>query len=123
MTTLLSVLQIALAVKFISITMTHAVRPDWTKMKNEGLTFGRFARPLLVLTGMFTLLGGIGLVLPFLVPHLQGFVSWIAAVLAVLILLGMIFHAFCRKQRMIVVDIVFFLLTALLAWGRYAEIT
>lgn len=75
MTTLLSVLQIAFAVKLISITMTHAVRPDWTKMKNEGLTFGRFARPLLVLTGMFTLLGGIGLVLPFFVSHLKGVIA------------------------------------------------
>ncbi|MBD3374840.1 hypothetical protein GF406_07400 [candidate division KSB1 bacterium] len=122
MNTLLSVLQIALALKFISITYTHAIRPDRTKMQNEGLTFGRFTAPLLVLTGIFAFLGGIGLVLPFFMTHLKGFVTWIAVVLAVLILLGMMFHAFCRKRRLIIVDVILFVLIALLAWGRYAEI-
>ena len=64
MNVLLWALQIVLALKFVSVTFTHGLRPDETKMQRGIQRLGAWARPLLTLIALGALLGGVSLILP-----------------------------------------------------------
>ena len=119
MNIVLWVLQVALAVKLVSVAYTHGIRPDPTKMERGLQRLGAAARPLLTLIAVAAFLGGVGLVL----PALTGIMTWLtplsAAVLALMMLVAIGFHVACRETPNVVVGLVLFVLAAFVAYGRW----
>ncbi len=119
MNVLLWALQIVLALKFLSVTFTHGLRPDETKMQRGVQRFGALARPLLVLIALGTLLGGVSLILPAATGTLAWLTPWAAALLALMMLFAVGFHIACREKPNTVVSLILFALAAFLAYGRW----
>jgi len=119
MNIVLWVLQVALAVKLVSVAYTHGIRPDPTKMERGLQRLGAAARPLLTLIAVAAFLGGVGLVL----PALTGIMTWLtplsAAALALMMLVAIGFHVACRETPNVVVGLVLFVLAAFVAYGRW----
>ncbi|MGD8998318.1 MAG: DoxX family protein [Anaerolineae bacterium] len=112
-------LQIALAAKFVSATVTHGLRPDYTKMESGLQRFGAATRPLLILIALTTLLGGVGLILPSATGTLAWLTPWAAALLAVMSLLAVGFHIACREPPRTWVSLILCALAAFVAYGRW----
>ena len=112
-------LQIVLAMKFVSVTYTHGLHPDETKMQRGVQRLGTLARPLLTLIALCAFLGGVSLIL----PAATGILTWLtplsAALLALIMLLAVGFHVACRESPNIVVGLVLFALAAFVAYGRW----
>ena len=119
MNILLWVLQIVLAVKFLSVAYTHGLRPDPVKMQRGNRRFGAATRPLLTLSALGVFTGAAGLVLPAATGVAAWLTPWAAALLAVMMLLGLGFHATCRETPRIIVGLVLLALAAFLAYGRW----
>jgi len=113
------ILQIALALKFVSVAYTHGLRPDETKMQRGVQRLGALARPLLTLIALCAFLGAVGLIL----PAATGILAWLtplaAALLALMMLLAVGFHVACRETPNIVVGLVLFALAAFASYGRW----
>jgi len=120
MNVLLWALQIVLALKFVSVTYTHGLHPDETKMQRGRQRLGALARPLLVLIAVCTLLGGVGLILPAATRILIWLTPWAAALLALMMLFAVGFHIACREKPNTVVSLILFAFAAFLAYGRWA---
>jgi hypothetical protein len=119
MNILLWALQIVLALKFVSVTFTHGLRPDETKMQRGTQKLGALARPLLTLIALCTLLGGVSLILPAATGILTWLTPWSAALLALMMLFAVGFHVACRESPNIVVSLILCALAAFLAYGRW----
>jgi len=119
MNVLLWALQIVLALKFVSVTYTHGLRPDETKMQRGTQKLGTLARPLLTLIALCTLLGGVSLILPAATGVLTWLTPWAAALLALMMLFAIGFHVACRESPNIVVSLILCALAAFLAYGRW----
>lgn len=119
MNIILWVLQIVLAVKLFSVTYSHGFRPDPAKMQRGGQRLGSMTRPLLTLIALCTFLGGVGLILPAVTGILTWLTPWLAAVVALLMLLAIGFHVSCREKPNIVVGLVLCALAAFIAYGRW----
>jgi hypothetical protein len=79
MNTLIWGAQIALALKFVSVTISHGLRPDAEKMARGRERLGGLARPLLILSAVGTFLGGVGVVLPAATGFRPELTGWAAA--------------------------------------------
>ena len=119
MSIVLWILQGMLALKFLSVAYTHGLRPDPDKMQRGRQRFGAAARPLQVVIALCAFLGAVGLILPAVLGILPWLTSLTAALLAVMMLLGIGFHATCRETPRIVVGLILFALSAFLAYGRW----
>jgi len=119
MNIVLWVLQVALAVKLVSVAYTHGIRPDPTKMQPGLQRLGAAARPLLILIALAAFLGGVGLVLPAATGILTWLTPWSAALLALMTLVAIGFHITCRESPNVVVGLVLFVLAAFVAYGRW----
>ena len=119
MNVLLWALQIVLALKFVSVTFTHGLRPDETKMQRGIQRLGAWARPLLILIALGALLGGVSLILPAATGILAWLTPWAAALLALMMLFAAGFHIACREKPNIVVSFVLCALAAFVAYGRW----
>jgi VIT1/CCC1 family predicted Fe2+/Mn2+ transporter len=119
MNILLWILQIVLAVKFLSVAYTHALRPDPAKMARGRERFGAAARPLLILIALGVFLGAVALVLPAATGIAPGLTPWAAALLALMMLAAAGFHRACREDPKTVVNFVLFALAAFVAYGRW----
>ena len=64
MNTILWALQIILAIKLLTVTFNHGVRPDPVKMQRGQEWLGAAQRPLLVVIALLALLAALALVLP-----------------------------------------------------------
>jgi hypothetical protein len=119
MNIVLWILQIALGLKFISVAYNHGLCPDETKMRRGVQRLGTLARPLLTFIALCAFLGAVGLIL----PAATGILTWLtplsAALLALMMLLGVGFHVACRETPNIVVGLVLFALAAFVAYGRW----
>ena len=119
MNSVLWILQIVLGLKFVSVAYTHGLRPDETKMQRGVQRLGTLARPLLTFIALCAFLGAVGLIL----PAATGILTWLtplsAALLALMMLLGVGFHVACRETHNIVVGLVLFALAAFVAYGRW----
>ena len=119
MNIVLWVLQVSLALKFMSVAYTHGIHPDPTKMQRGLQRLGAAARPLLTLIALGAFLGGICLIL----PAAAGILTWLtplsAALLALMMLVAIGFHVACRETPNVVVGIVLFVLAAFVAYGRW----
>ncbi len=98
MNVFLWVLQIVLALKFVTVTFTHSLRPDETKMEPGAGRLGRLAQPGLHLTALCSFVGAVALVLPAVTGTLVWLTPWAAALLALMMLVGVGFHLVCRES-------------------------
>ncbi len=112
-------LQIVLALKFLSVVYTHALRPDPSKMQRGIQRLGRATRPLLVLISFVVALGGAGLVLPGATGIMVWLTPWAAALLALSMLVAVVLHAGCREKPSVVVGLILVVLAAFVAYGRW----
>jgi uncharacterized membrane protein YphA (DoxX/SURF4 family) len=119
MNIVLWILQGVLALKFLTAVYTHGIRPDPDKMQRGRQRFGAAARPLLIAISLCAFLGAVGLILPAALGVLPWLTPWAAALLAVMMLLGLGFHATCRETPRIIVGLVLLALAAFLAYGRW----
>jgi hypothetical protein len=117
--TFLWVLQIILAIKFLSVAYTHALRQDKQEMLQGIQGMGAAARPALNVIAMCMLLGCAGLVLPAAFESLTWLTPLTAAGLAVLMLASILFHSVCREKSNAWVSLVLFVLSASVAYGRW----
>ena len=120
MNTVLWALQIILAIKFLSVAYTHLFqtdRPNW----QPGLeTMGARARLVLTVSSVFSALGAAGLILPAATGILPWLTPLAAALLAVLMLRGILFHVRCRARANVMPGVVLVLMAAFVAYGRWA---
>jgi hypothetical protein len=119
MNIVLWVLQVALALKFVSTAYTHGLRPDAAKTERGVQRFGALAHPLLIAIALGTFLGAVGLILPAATGVLTWLMPWSAALLALMMLVSIGFHVACCERPKIVVDLVLFALAAFAAYGRW----
>ena len=114
MNTLFWALQIILAIKLLTVTFNHGLRPDPVKMQRGRDRFGAATRPLLLTIALLTLLTGLGLVL----PAANGFLPFTASAAALLMLIATGFHLRCREEPKVWVSLILFAMAAFLAYGR-----
>jgi len=119
MNIILWILQGILAVKFISIAFTHGLRQDQDMMQQGIAKMGASTRPLLSLIAAVVFLGCVGLVGPGALGLLTWLTPFVAAVLAVMLLLSIPLHYRCRDKPKIFASIILFILAAFLAYGRW----
>jgi VIT1/CCC1 family predicted Fe2+/Mn2+ transporter len=119
MSIFLWVLQAVLAVKFVSVAHTHGFRRDKADMQRGIERMGAVSRPLLTLVAVSTFLAAVGLILPAVLRVLSWLVPFSAALLALMVLVGIGFHVICRERPKIVVGLVLFVLAAFVAYGRW----
>jgi putative oxidoreductase len=118
MNIILWVLQAALAAKFLSVGVTHGLRPDPAKMARGRQRFGASARPLLIAIAAAVSICALGLVLPAVVRSAAWLVPWAAALLGAMMLAAAGFHLACREEPRTWVSLALFALAALVAVGR-----
>ena len=111
--------RIVLAIKLLSVAYTHGLRPDQAKMQRGIDRFGAATRPLLILIALCAFLGALGLLLPAATGTLTWLTPWAAALVAVMMLVPIGFHAACREKPKVVVSIVLCALAAFVACGRW----
>ena len=112
-------LQIILALKFFTVTYTHGLRPDETKMERGTERLGTLARPLLRLIALCALVGAVTLILPAATGTLSWLTPWSAALLALMTLFAVGFHLACRDSPNIMVGLILCALAAFVAYGRW----
>ena len=113
------ILQGVLALKFLSVVYTHGIRPDPEKMQRGRQRFGAAARPLLLFIALCAFLGAVGLILPAALGVLTWLTPLAAALLAIMMLLGLGFHTACREAPKIIVGLALLALAVFLAYGRW----
>ena len=122
MTTLnvvLWIIQIALAIKFVSVSYTHGLRQGQPDMKQAIKRMGEYSQNLLYVIAVCTFLGGVGLVLPAAFGVLTWIIPATALMLAVIMLAGIVFHMLCRDNPKIWTGIIICVLAAFVAFGRW----
>jgi len=111
--------QILLAIKFISVAYTHGLRQHQPTMAEAMQKMGAYSRPSLYLIASWAFIGSIGLILPVA----SGSLSWItpaaAVILAIMALFSIIFHINYRHRPNIFASVILFVLTAFVAYGRW----
>lgn len=107
-------LQIILAIKLLTVTFNHGLRPDPAKMQRGKDRFGQAIRGLLLSVAGLTLLTALGLVL----PAASTFIPWTASTTALLMLVATGFHLRCRETPNVWVTLILFGLAAFLTYGR-----
>ena len=113
------VVQIILALKFISTAYTHGLGAGRASMQRGVQRLGGAAQPLLIAVGVLTFLGALGLILPGVTNVLTWITPWSAALLALLILAAIGLHFACRERPNVVPGVVLFALAAFVAYGRW----
>lgn len=114
MNTIIWVAQGLLAVTFIWAGLMKVFKP-------EGLPFPWVKdNPTLVLiTGIFDVSGGLGIILPTLLGIQPGLTVFTAFGIIALMAMAIIFHISRGEAKTIGVNIFILLLAVLVAWGRY----
>ena len=115
MNTLLWALQIILAIKLLTVTFNHGLRPDPAKMQRGRDWLGAVARPLLRVIALVALVVAIALILPIA----RSFLPYTASFSAVMMLIAAGFHLRCREEPKVWVSLILCLLAIFLAYGRW----
>lgn len=114
MNILLWALQIILAVKLLTASFNHGLRPDPAKMKGGMQSLGSWTGPALKVVALVTLLTAIALVL----PAAGEFLPLTASFTALLMLVASGLHLRCRVTPKVWVSLILFGMAAFLAYGR-----
>jgi len=117
--TVLWVFQAALAIKFVSAAYTHVFRTDQSQWQPGIEKMGSKARLVLTVSAIFCVLGAVGLILPAATGILPWLTPLAAALLALLMLRGVLFHASCRDKPNVVPGLVLVALAVFVAYGRW----
>lgn len=120
MHTVLWLLQIVLALKFCSTAYTHGLRTAQAEMRRGAQRLGASGRSLLWVSALCLFVGGACLVLPAATGILPWLTPWAAAVLALMMGVGIGLHVACREKPRIGVGLVLVALAAFVAYGRWA---
>jgi hypothetical protein len=119
MNTFLWALQVILALKFGAVAYTHLFRTDQPQWRAGVQKLGARARLVLTVSAVCCLLGAIGVIL----PAATGILTWLtplaAALLALLMVRGIVFHVRCRERPSVLVGVVLVALAVLVAYGRW----
>jgi uncharacterized membrane protein len=117
MDTILWIVQVILALGFLRLGITHAMRPE--SMRERIPWMWALPREAMLIIGILDILGGIGLILPA-VTRVQPWLTPLAALcLTVLMVFAIIFHLRRREFPNIVLNVILGLLAAFIAWGRF----
>jgi hypothetical protein len=112
-------LQIILAIKFLSVSINHGLRQSRAEMQNAKMKLGKSAPVLLKLAALGSLIGVLGLVLPGLLRTWGFLLPLAAAWLAVMLLAGMILHLRSREKPKIFADVILLMMAVIVAYGRW----
>jgi hypothetical protein len=112
-------LQAILAVKFATVAFTHGLRQDQATMQQGIEKMGASTRPLLSLIAAVLFLGCVGLVGPGAFGLLTWLTPYMAAVLAVIMLLSIPLHLKCREKPKVFASIILLIMSAFVAYGRW----
>ncbi len=115
MNILLWALQIILAIKLLTVTLNHGLRPDPVKMQRGRDWLGNAARPLLGVIALCAFLVALALVL----PAVQGLLPFAASFAALMLLIATGFHLRCREDAKVWVSLILFAMATFLAYGRF----
>lgn len=118
MNVFLWILQILLAVAFIFAGLLKATQPK-EKLATKMVWVKDFSPNIVKLVGVAEFAAGLGLVLPALTGIAVVLTPLAAVGLAVIMVLAAIYHFRKGEYRDIVVNAVFFVLVASIAWGRF----
>lgn len=119
MDVVLWIVQVVLAIKFLSVVVSHGIRPDPVKMEPGRQRLGKAAPAILIAASGGAFLGAVGLVLPAVSQALAWLAPWSAALLAGMLLAAIFLHLGCRDGRSVAVGVVLLGLSALVAYGRW----
>jgi uncharacterized membrane protein YphA (DoxX/SURF4 family) len=120
MTVALWILQAILAIKLISVTLSHGLRQDQETMDQAITKMGGSARLGHALVAIFAFIAAAGLILPGLLKLWPQLTVW-AAALAVLLMIGSIFfHVKFRDKPNVFVSLILLALAVFAAYGRWA---
>jgi hypothetical protein len=119
MNIILWIIQAILAIKLLTVTLTHCLQQNKPTIQEASQKMGKTSKPLLLLVALWTLLGTLGLIL----PGLLGWAAWItpvaAAVMGLSLLVSLIFHVKYREKPKIFVSLVLFGFAAFIVYGRW----
>ncbi len=110
--------QVVLAIKLITITLTHGIRPDEAKMERGQARFGPLARPLLTIIAVVAFLAALAVTVAPLVGLPGPVVVWTAALAAAFMLLGVALHVRCQEKPKPFVGVILALIALAVAYGR-----
>ncbi len=119
MDTVLWILQAILAVKCLSSAFIHGLRQDKSSVQQAVQRMGSAARPLLALAALLMLAAALGLILPGVLRVFPWITPLAAAALAVMLLASIPLHIKSRDRPMVFVSAILFILSALVAYGRW----
>jgi ABC-type transport system involved in cytochrome c biogenesis permease subunit len=119
MNTILWALQIILAIKFLSAAYTHVFQTDRPNWRPGIQKMGARARLVLTVSAVCSVLGAVGLILPAATGILPWLTPLAAALLALLMVRGIVFHLGCRDRANVVAGVVLVILSAIVAYGRW----
>lgn len=116
--TMLWVVQFILALKFLTLAITHGLQHNKPTMQQAIQRMGPFIRPWLGIIAILMLLCAVGLVLPAFVNGLAWLAPLSAAVLTVMLAISFFLHIKSRTTPLIFTDFVILALCAFVVYGR-----
>ena len=119
MNILIWIVQIILAIKLITVTITHGFRQSQPKMDEAIQKLGIWSRPLHILIAGLAFVGSAGLV----VPSGLGVLPWIpvgtSAAVVILMLVSIPFHIRSRETPNVFASLILAALATFAAYGRW----
>jgi hypothetical protein len=119
MNTVLWVIQVILSIKFLSVAFTHGFRRGQPLMQQGIQRMGPSTPSILSATAGVMFVGSIGLLLPAISRLPTWTAPAAAAVLAISMLVSIVLHLKCREKPVLIANIVLFVLSAFVAYGRW----
>jgi uncharacterized membrane protein len=117
MDVVLWIVQVILALLFLRLGVTHAMRPE--SMRERIPWMWAVPREGMLVIGILDILGGIGLILPAATRVLPWLTPLGALCLAILMVFAIVFHARRGELPNIALNAILGLLAAFVAWGRF----
>jgi len=107
MNIVLWILQISVGIKIIATAFSHAFKYS-----------GMYNRPLMIIVSVLLFICAVGLVVRAAIEVPQWVTPLAAAILAVMMIVAFIFHLNCPEHPFIIADIILFVMSLFIAFGR-----
>jgi hypothetical protein len=114
---MLWVLQFILALKFVTLAVSHGLQHHKPTMQAAIQRLGAFSRPMLAGIALLMLLGAAGLVLPAFIDGAGRLAPLSAAALTAMLAVSLILHRKSRENPLLGADLVLLALCAFTAYG------
>ncbi|MCU0522899.1 MAG: DoxX family protein [Anaerolineae bacterium] len=122
MDTALWIVQVILSTKLISSAFTHGLRQSKPAMQDAIRKRGPSSPRLLRAVAGCMLIGALALILPGTFGAADSVTAAAAAIVALLMLFSILLHVRCREKPLIIADLVLFVLSAFVAYGRWTSV-